>query len=114
MRSSRPAPDGPTQRLAEFARVPRQQGRPSRLNNWRRRDWRPALDAAGVGRKRIYDLRHTGIGESLAAGLSVFEVSRYAGTPLQMISSVYGHLTFGALDTASNRLDAHAPSRVPS
>ena len=78
------------------------------LDNWRRREWVPALEAAGVRRRRIYDLRHTGISEWLAAGLSVFEVSRYAGTSLQMISTVYGHLTFGALDTASNRLDEYA------
>jgi hypothetical protein len=68
----------------------------------------------GVGRRRVYDLRHTGISDWLAAGLSVFEASRYAGTSLTMISSVYGHLTFGALDTAANGLDAHAANVLPT
>jgi integrase len=56
------------------------------LDNWRRREWKPALEAAGVAKRRPYDLRHTAISNWLAAGLSVFEVSRYAGTSLAMIS----------------------------
>ncbi|HET6172937.1 MAG TPA: site-specific integrase [Gaiellales bacterium] len=78
------------------------------LDNWRSREWLPALDAAGVTRRRPYDLRHTAITNWLAAGLSVFEVSRYAGTSLAMISTVYGHLALGAEDNARARLDAWA------
>jgi integrase len=29
------------------------------INNWRTREWTPALQAAGVAHRRIYDLRHT-------------------------------------------------------
>ena len=29
------------------------------INNWRRRQWSPALVAAGIDHRRIYDLRHT-------------------------------------------------------
>ena len=76
------------------------------LNNWRRREWQPALEAAGVSRRRIYDLRHTAISNWLAAGIGVFEVSRYAGTSLAMISSVYGHLTVGATWSAAARMDS--------
>jgi integrase len=78
------------------------------LNNWRRREWQPALEAAGVSRRRIYDLRHTAISNWLAAGIGVFEVSRYAGTSLAMISSVYGHLTVGATWSAAARMDSFA------
>ncbi|MDX6539207.1 MAG: integrase, partial [Gaiellales bacterium] len=78
------------------------------LNNWRRRAWQPALEAAGVDRRRIYDLRHTAISNWLAAGIGVFEVSRYAGTSLAMISSVYGHLTVGATASAAARMDSFA------
>jgi hypothetical protein len=106
---------------AGVAGSPQMRQQPSRsrgghldLDNWRRREWVPAVDAAGLDRRRIYDLRHTGISEWLAAGLSVFEVSRYAGTSLQMTSTVYGHLTFGALDTAASRLDAHAAGVWPT
>jgi integrase len=50
------------------------------LHNWRAREWMPALDAAGVDHGTIYTLRHTAITNWLAAGLTVVEVSRYAGT----------------------------------
>ncbi len=78
------------------------------LNNWRRREWQPALEGAGVDRRRIYDLRHTAISNWLAAGIGVFEVSRYAGTSLAMISSVYGHLTVGATASAAARIASFA------
>jgi integrase len=29
------------------------------INNWRSREWAPALEAAGVEHRRIYDMRHT-------------------------------------------------------
>ena len=38
------------------------------INNWRNRVWTPALAAAGVKHRRIYDLRHTYATWSLAAG----------------------------------------------
>ena len=78
------------------------------LDNWPRREWKPALEAAGIDKRRIYDLPHTGITNWFAAGLSVFEVSRYAGTSLAMISSVYGHLAVGHEASARARLDAFA------
>jgi excisionase family DNA binding protein len=84
------------------------------LDNWRRREWKPALEAAGIDRRRIYDLRPTAITNWLAAGLSVFEVSRYAGTSLAMISSVYGHLALGHEANARARLDAFANVRAAS
>ena len=69
-------------------------------DNWRRREWVPALEAAGVRRRRIYDLQpHRRSASGSPPASSVFEVSRYAGTSLQMITTVYGHLTFGALRT---------------
>jgi integrase len=29
------------------------------INNWRSREWTPALKAAGIEHRRIYDMRHT-------------------------------------------------------
>jgi integrase len=75
---------------------PAPQGGPIRLNNWRRRDWLPALYGAGVEYRRPYALRHTGISWWLAAGIPIFDVSRYAGTSLQMIERTYGHLVSGS------------------
>ena len=55
------------------------------LENWRHRDWHPALDAAGIPSRRIYDLRHTFATHALAAGLSIFEVARFMGTSVSVI-----------------------------
>ena len=42
--------------------------------------------------KRIYDCRHTYATMSLAAGVSLFSLSRRMGTSLDMIDRTYGHL----------------------
>jgi integrase len=52
------------------------------LHNWRSREWKPALRAAGIDpARRIYDLRHTYATFSLAAGVSLFTLSRRMGGP---------------------------------
>jgi integrase len=71
-------------------------GRSVDLENRRRRDWHPALDAAGIPSRRIYDLRHTFATHALAAGLSIFEVARFMGTSVRVIDSTYGHLAHGS------------------
>lgn len=40
------------------------------IDNFRTREWVPALKAAGVEHRRIYDMRHTFATWSLAAGMS--------------------------------------------
>lgn len=56
------------------------------LENWRRREWAPAVEASGVRRPvRIYDLRSTFASGALAAGVTVFELARIMGTIVQMI-----------------------------
>jgi integrase len=76
------------------------------LHNWRAREWTPALEAAGVGHGTIYTLRHTAITNRLAAGLTIFEVSRYAGTSVPMSDQHYGHLAIGHEDAARAKLNA--------
>jgi integrase len=50
------------------------------LHNWRSGEWKPALRAAGIEpERRIYDLRHTYATLSLAAGVSLFTLSRRIG-----------------------------------
>ncbi len=78
------------------------------LHNWRALEWLPAIEAAGLPRRRIYDLRHTFATHALAAGLSIFELARYMGTSVEMIDRTYGHLALGSEDTARAKLDAHA------
>jgi integrase len=62
------------------------------LDNWRTREWYDALDGAGIARRGPYHLRHTFASEALAAGISIFELSRLMGTSVKEIDRTYGHL----------------------
>jgi integrase len=75
------------------------------INNWRGRQWTPALDAAGVQHRRIYDLRHTYATWSLAAGIDIFTLARRMGTSVKMIDRTYGHLVAGADEYERELLD---------
>jgi integrase len=76
------------------------------INNWRNRQWTPALAAAGVEHRRIYDLRHTYATWSLAAGVDIFTLARRMGTSVKMIDRTYGHLVAGADVYERELLDA--------
>lgn len=77
------------------------------LRNFRRREWHPALEAAGVRPRRIYDLRSTFASQALAAGVSVFELARIMGTSVRMIERHYGTLLQGSGDAIRGKLDAY-------
>jgi integrase len=77
------------------------------LRNFRRREWHPALEAAGVPPRRIYDLRSTFASNALAAGVSVFELARIMGTSVRMIERHYGMLLQGSGEAIRGKLDAH-------
>jgi integrase len=82
-------------------------GQPLNLDNFRRREWSPAVEAAGVPRPaRIYDLRSTFASDALAAGVTVFELARIMGTSVRMIERHYGALLDGAGAGIAGRLDA--------
>jgi integrase len=82
-------------------------GGPINLDNWRRREWSPAVQASGVRQPaRIYDLRSTFASRALAAGVSTFELARIMGTSAQMIERSYGTLIEGAGAGIASRLDA--------
>ena len=67
------------------------------LDNFRRREWAPAIEASGVATPaRIYDMRSTYASNSLAAGIDVFELARVMGTSIEMIERHYGTLLTGA------------------
>lgn len=77
------------------------------LHNFRSREWKPAIRAAGIEpERRIYDLRHTYATFSLAAGVSLFTLSRRMGTSVEMIDRTYGHLAPDAEDYERGLLDA--------
>lgn len=82
------------------------------LDNWRRRVWAPAIEAAAVRKPaRIYDLRSTFASDALAAGVSVFELSRIMGTSIEMLERHYGALLDGAGEGIASRLDAFDADR---
>ena len=67
----------------------------------------PALKAAGLEHRRIYDMRHTFATWSLAAGMSIFTLARRMGTSLQVIDATYGHLARDADQHDRELLDAY-------
>jgi integrase len=77
------------------------------IDNFRSREWLPALKAAGLPHRRIYDMRHTFATWSLAAGMSIFTLSRRMGTSVRMIDATYGHLVRDAEDHDRGLLDAY-------
>jgi integrase len=77
------------------------------IDNFRSREWLPALNAAGLPHRRIYDMRHTFATWSLAAGMSIFRLSRRMGTSARMIDATYGHLVRDAEDQDRGLLDAY-------
>jgi integrase len=81
-----------------------------RLNydNWRCRIWTPALKSAGVPLRGPYHLRHTFATEALAAGVSIFELSRLMGASVAMIDKTYGHLARDSEASLRARLAARS------
>jgi integrase len=77
------------------------------LDNFRRREWGPAVAAAAIPTPaRIYDLRSTFASRALAAGAPVFELARVMGTSIEMIERHYGTLLDGSAAGFAERLDA--------
>ncbi|MBA3260919.1 MAG: tyrosine-type recombinase/integrase [Thermoleophilaceae bacterium] len=86
---------------------PSPQGGLLNLDNWRRRVWAPAIEAAAVRTPaRIYDLRSTFASDALAAGVPIFTLARIMGTSVRMIERHYGALLDGAGAGIADRLDA--------
>lgn len=83
------------------------------LDHFRLREWRPAIEAAGIATPaRIYDLRSTYASEALAAGIDTYELARVMGTSGRMIERHYGTLLGGALESIADRLDAFYAQRA--
>jgi integrase len=76
------------------------------LNDWRRNDWTPAVRAAGLAHRPPYAMRHTYASFSIAAGVSLFSLSRRMGTSVEMLDRVYGHLLPDAAEHERGLLDA--------
>ncbi len=78
------------------------------LHNFRAREWRAAQLAAGIEPlRRPYDLRHTYATFALRAGVSIFELSRFMGASLAMITATMATSPATAASTRS-------PSSTPT
>jgi len=64
-----------------------------RPNNFRERQWQPAVKAAGLDGLRQHDMRHTAISLWIAEGTPMLYVSKWAGhTSTSFTMDRYGHL----------------------
>jgi integrase len=68
------------------------------------------MDARGEGggleHRSPYALRHTFASFSIAAGVPLFELSRFMGTSVEQIGRTYGHLLPDSLERARTALDS--------
>jgi integrase len=94
-------------RLGTRLLFPAPEGGPLNLDNFRKREWSLAVEAAGVSKPATpYDMRDTFASNALAAGVTVFELARVMGTSVRMIEKHYGALIDGAHAGITSRLDA--------
>jgi integrase len=75
-------------------------------NMFRYRCWAPALKAAGLPHRRIYDMRHTFASWAIRDGVSLFYLSRIMGTSVGQIDATYGHLVPDTDEYVRSLLDA--------
>jgi hypothetical protein len=68
------------------------------------------LDSGGSRRRArapvAVRLRHTYASFSIAAGVSLFELSRFMGTSVEQLDRTYGHLLPDSIDRTRSALDA--------
>ena len=64
----------------------------SAYQSWRRRAFKRALNRAGVGHGRPYDLRHSFASLLLHEGRSVIYVARQLGHDARLTLGTYGHV----------------------
>jgi integrase len=84
---------------------PAARGGPIDLEKFRHREWAPALRAAGIDHRRVYDCRHTFASWSIAAGMQLFYLARIMGTSVGQIDATYGHLMPDSEDYLRGILD---------
>jgi integrase len=82
------------------------------LHAWRRDEWYPALEAAGLAKLPPYAMRHTFASFAIAAGVSLFYLARIMGTSVEQIDRTYGHLLPDSEEYLRGLLDVFDASSV--
>jgi integrase len=101
--------DGSLPRLDTPLLFPSREGGHIGLDNFRRREWRPALEAAGLPESLSpYAMRHTYASFALDAGVSIFELARLMGTSVKVVDATYGHLVRDSFERVRISLEARA------
>jgi integrase len=94
-------------RLDTTLLFPAERGGLLNLDNFRRREWSPAIEAAAIAKPaRIYDTRSTFASNAIAAGVDTFTLARFMGTSSAMIEEHYGVLLPSAAADFAQRLGA--------
>jgi integrase len=82
------------------------------LHAWRRDEWYPALDAAGIEKRTPYSMRHTFASFAIAAGVSLFYLARLLGSSVNQVDGVYGHLLPDSEEYLRGLLDSYDNAAV--
>ncbi|MPZ00823.1 MAG: tyrosine-type recombinase/integrase, partial [Actinophytocola sp.] len=83
-------------------------GKELRRNNWRTREFLPAVEAAGIKVDGLtpHKLRHTAASLAIAAGADVKVIQQMLGhADAAMTLNIYGHLFPDRLDEVAESLD---------
>ena len=74
----------------------------------------PGGESTGLEHRTPYALRHTFASFAIAAGVSLFELSRFMGTSVEQIDRTYGHLLPDSLDGTRTAIDSFVSRRSVS
>jgi len=70
------------------------------------REWSPALRAAGINHRRIYDLRHTFATCAIARGVPTLQLAQVMGTSVAMLEDTYVRWLTSTADSVRALLEA--------
>ena len=76
------------------------------IEKWRHREWAPALRAAGIDHRRIYDCRHTFATWAINAGVPTLTLAQVMGTSVAQLEDTYVRWLKGTADTVRALLEA--------
>ena len=79
-------------RIDSLLVYPGERGGYLNLHAWRRDEWYPALDSAGLPKLVPYSMRHSFASFSIAAGVSLFYLARLMGASVEQLDTVYGQM----------------------